>query len=86
MSWVGEQACNKLMLAMGRDLAIETSEVVKLTDFTVSWLNGTRELNGKEQQLYLASFDSTLRPEELPRCIATKTRKPLLTEQGNCNK
>jgi len=29
ISWVGEQARNELMLPMGRDLAIETSEVVK---------------------------------------------------------
>lgn len=37
-------------------------EVVKkaLKDSTVNWVNGTRALNGEEQQSYLATFDSTL--------------------------
>ena len=42
-------------------------KVVKkaLKSFSVNWVNGTRALNNEEEQSYLASFDNTLRPEEL---------------------
>jgi hypothetical protein len=42
-------------------------KVVKkaLKGSSINWVNGTRALNKEEQQSYLASFDSTLRPEEL---------------------
>lgn len=41
-------------------------QVVKkaLKGFSVNWVTGTRVLNREEQQSYLASIDSTLRPEE----------------------
>ena len=42
-------------------------KVVKkaLKSSSVNWVNGTRGLNNEEEQSYLASFDNTLRPEEL---------------------
>jgi hypothetical protein len=36
-----------------------------LKDSSVNWVSGTRALNREEQQLYLESFNGTLRPEEL---------------------
>ena len=41
--------------------AIEKALKVSL----VNWINRTQALNQEEQQLYLASFDRTLQPEEL---------------------
>ena len=36
-----------------------------LKGFLINWVNKTRVLNNKEEQLYLASFDNTLQLEDL---------------------
>ena len=62
----------------------KVSNVAKIA--LINWVNGTRALNQEEEQSYLASFDCTLRPEELSSQSTRDILRHGIDGQSECNK